>query len=196
MFKRVLIILFISIAAIVNGQGNEIERDSKITHVVQFTFGGAGVHYSVMYEALVFTTPSLSAGVKTGLGTSLSRALSPPEISIPVGGILLVGKGTSKLCIGLSFTGYLMGQYDYESNKNYLETQPLIIPSLAYRYQKKEGGLTFHAGLSPLIHVNTITPVYTPWVDLGVGYAFGKRAHKKQRNQGITWQFEQNQVFL
>jgi len=182
MFRKVLIILFTGVSIVVNGQETEKKRDTQTSNVVQLSFGGAGVYYSVIYERLLFIGPTLSAGVKTGIGTSLSRALSPPEISIPLGGFLLYGQGTSKLDLGLSFTGYLMWQTDYELNTNYMEMQPLIIPSLAYRFQRKEGGLTFRAGLSSIIHFNTITPVYTPWFDLGVGYAFGKRAHKRQRN--------------
>jgi hypothetical protein len=141
-------------------------------NAVLLSFGGGGVYASLAYERLLVILPAWSLGVKAGFGTTVSSAFSPPEISIPLGGYALYGKGNSKLDLGLSFTGYIMWQYDFEATGRYAELQPLIVPSVAYRFQKPEGGFIFRAGLCSMIHLNHLAPTYSPWIDLGVGYGF------------------------
>ena len=165
-------IWLLGISALVSGQGTGSIDTGRARNTVQLCFGGAGVYFSVCYERRLISSPAWNAGLKTGVGTSISSALSPPEFSVPLGGFLLYGKGNSKLDMGLSCTGYLMWQYDHEMERRFMELRPLIIPSLAYRYQKNEGGFMFRAGFSSIIHINGISSTFAPWVDLGVGYAF------------------------
>lgn len=172
MFKKILIILLFGTSVMVSGQETVSGTTRRARNAVQLSFGGAGVYFSLTYERLLITGPAWNGGVKTGLGTSISSALSPPEFSLPLGGFVLYGKGNSKLDLGLSFTGYMMWQHDLESDGRFMELQPLIIPSLAYRFQKNAGGWMFRAGLSSIIHINSTTPAYSPWMDLGVGYGF------------------------
>ena len=169
---RIWIIWLLGISALASGQGNGSDHAGRARNTVQLSYGGAGVHFSIICERLLVSRPAWNVGVKTGLGTSISPALSPPEFTVPLGGYILYGKGNSKLDMGLSLTGYLMWQYAHEMERRFMEFQPLIIPSLAYRYQKNEGGFMFRAGLSSILHINGISATFAPWVDLGVGYAF------------------------
>jgi len=172
MVKSILILLISVISLVVTGQETRIQGEHPPHNSLLLSFGGAGVYASVVYERLLVSLPAWSMGLKTGLGTTVSPALSPPEISIPLGGYALYGKGNSKLDLGLSFTGYIMRQYDIEAAGRYAELQPLIVPSVAYRFQKRGGGFIFRAGLCSIINLNHLTPTYSPWIDLGVGYGF------------------------
>ncbi len=169
---RIWIFWLLGISALASGQDHGSDHAGRARNSVQLSFGGAGVYFSVNYERLLWSSPAWNAAVKTGFGTSISPALSPPEFTVPLGGTVLYGKGNSKFDMGLSLTGYLMWQYDHEMEQRSMELRPLIIPSLAYRFQKSEGGFMFRAGLSSLIHINGISTTFAPWVDLGVGYAF------------------------
>ncbi len=170
--RTIFIICLIGFVAYgVKGQQNENRISSSASNGVYISYGGPGIYFSMTYERLLLAGNSYCAGAKAGLGTSFSPAIRP-EFSVPVGGFFLYGKRNSKLDLGLALSGYFMRQYDYELNKQTMELQPLIIPTLGYRYQKSAGGLIIRAGLASVIHLNKITHVFSPWVDLSIGYAF------------------------
>lgn len=139
---------------------------------VYFSIGGAGIYNSLNYERTFVYTNKYSAGVKVGIGSSFSPALFPNEFMIPVGGYFLFGKKNSHIDLSFCATNYFLEQYDYSDDKNYKELKLLLVPSVAYRFQKSRGGLIGRIGFSPIINFNKKRNPGSPWLDVSLGWAF------------------------
>lgn len=150
--------------------------DNIHTNAVQnhtyFSFGGAGVYYSLIYERQLIYRNSYSAGVKAGIGTDFSPASFPDEFNIPVGGYFLYGKRNSHLDVSFCFTNYFLQQYDYDDDRNYNEYKLLLVPSIAYRYQKNSGGFLARIGFSTVFYFNDVSNTVSPWIDVSLGWSF------------------------
>ena len=169
----ILLLIFLSVLSTsLRGQSVQEARSTRVKHAVYGSFGGAGLFYSLTYERTVWTQNTFHAAVRGGIGASFSSVLFPHEFNIPLGVSLLYGKRKGHLDIGLSLSNYFLDQYDYASDKSSMEYRALYVPSIAYRYQKKEGGLLVRVGLCTVINPNPITTTFVPWIDLSVGWAF------------------------
>jgi hypothetical protein len=143
-----------------------------VKNAAYFSFGGPAIYYSLNYERTLVAKEKYSLGVKAGFGTNFSPVAFPDEFSIPLGVHFLYGKNKGHLDVSLNITNYFLQQYDYDSGAYSKELHLLYVPSIAYRFQKPEGGLMFRAGLSSIININPVTDSFVPWIDLSVGWAF------------------------
>lgn len=174
MIKRSLLFLTF-LFLIISGNSQEVIKanDFQVAkNSVIASVGGAGVYYSILYERQVFSKEKYSIGVKGGIGSSFSPVLFPNEFNFPVGAFFLYGKKNSHLDLSISLTSYILQQYDFENSKNSNEYRLLSVPSIAYRYQKKNGGLIGKIGFCAIINFNSVTNSFVPWLDVGVGWAF------------------------
>jgi hypothetical protein len=172
--KRILIVLIIfSLFAHVKAQVTETGNTSpKVKNTVYASVGGPGIYFSLLYERQLYIRNKYSLGVKGGIGTAFSSVLFPHEFNFPIGVFFLYGKRNSRLDISLNMTNYLLEQYDYQKDQNTKELKLLLVPSVAYRFQKPDGGLVVRAGFSPVVNINSTTNTISPWFDIGVGWAF------------------------
>jgi len=169
----ILSLIFLSALSIsLRGQSVQEVPSSRAQNAIYGSFGGAGLFYSLTYERTVWTQNTFHAAVRGGVGASFSSVLFPHEFNIPLGVSFLYGKRKGHLDIGLSLSNYFLDQYDYASDKSSIEYRALYVPSVAYRYQKKDGGLLVRAGLCTVINPNPIATTYVPWIDLSLGWAF------------------------
>ena len=153
-------------------KGQQVVQPARARNAIYGSFGGAGLFYSLTYERNVWARDKFSAAVRGGLGASFSSTLFPHEFNIPLGVSFLYGKRKGHLDLSLSLSNYFLDQYDYSSDKSSTEYRLLYVPSVTYRYQKKEGGLLVRAGLCTVINPNPITTTFVPWLDVSLGWAF------------------------
>lgn len=168
-----ILLLLLSIFISLKSQKmNETNNEAGVKNAIILSYGGSGIYFSLMYEHQLIQTDNMQIGAKAGVGTSFSSVLFPFEFNVPVGVTFLYGKNNSHIDFSMCFTNYLMEQYNYEKEKRHHELKFLITPSVGYRFQKKQGGIMFKAGISPIINFNKTTNVIIPWLDVGVGWGF------------------------
>ena len=171
--KKTILILIISNCLLTNVLGQKGSNgDQWVKNSMYASFGGAGIFYSLNYERNLYSSDKFAVGARVGFGTSLSPVIFSSEFNMPIGINALYGKKNSHIELSFCTTNYLLEQYDYEFNDETKELKNLLVPSLCYRFQKKQGGLVIRAGLSALINLNSTTKTYSPWIDLGIGWAF------------------------
>jgi len=168
-----LLLALINIVIIAKPQEYEQSNDPvQAKNSIYASAGGPGIYFSAIYERHIIFKNNYSLGVKGGVGTSFSSVLFPGEFNFPIGILYLYGKKNSHLDISLNATGYILKQYDYQEENYNHELRWMFVPSIGYRYQKREGGFVAKIGFSPVIHFNSVTNTYTPWIDIGIGWAF------------------------
>lgn len=168
-----LLLSILCLALHVRGQDAEAGHGSPAPrNALYVSLGGAGIYYSIVYERQVIRKNDYQVGIKGGVGTSFSSALFPTEFNFPVGAFFLYGKRHSHLDVSINFTNYILDQYDYVQDRHSTELRVLYVPSVSYRYQKRDGGFVARAGFSTIIHFNPVTNTVAPWLDLSVGWAF------------------------
>jgi hypothetical protein len=168
-----LLIALINIVILSEAQEyDQAKEPLRAKNSVYASAGGPGIYFSVIYERHIIIKKKYSLGIKGGIGTSFSSVLFPGEFNFPIGILFLYGKKNSHLDFSLNVTNYLLKQYDFHDENSETEIRLLFVPSIAYRYQKPEGGFMAKIGFSPVIHFNSVTNTYTPWIDIGIGWAF------------------------
>jgi len=172
--KSLLMLIFLmGLFVISNAQEKEaLERQTEAKNVLYLSYGGPGIYFSAMYERHLLIRRNYHIGVKGGIGSSFSAVIFPAEFNIPLGAFFVYGKRMHHIDLSANVTCYMLDQYNYTENKNSKELKFLFIPSIVYRYQKPTGGFTTRAGISPVIHLNSVSHSFMPWVDVGVGWAF------------------------
>jgi hypothetical protein len=173
MSRSLLIIVFFLFVTSLNSQSFSREGGGEgVKNTAYFSFGGPAIYYSLNYERHLVVKEKYSLGLKAGFGTNFSPVAFPDEFSIPLGVYFLYGKKKGHLDVSFNITNYFLQQYDYDSGAYSKELHLLYVPSIAYRFQKPEGGLMFRAGLSSIININPVTDSFVPWIDISVGWAF------------------------
>ena len=171
--STILLIFLISFVTCTKAQQENETRDhADVNNTFYLAYGGAGIYFSLMYERHLIKTDNIHVGAKAGMGTSFSSVLFPSEFNFPVGAYIFYGKNKGHIEFSLSMSNYLLEQYDYAEDQTIRTLKNLIVPSLGYRFQKKQGGVMFKAGVSPIINFNKTTNVVTPWLDVGIGWGF------------------------
>lgn len=165
-------IMFFTIYTIYSNNTRQSFETEYALNSVYFSVGGAGIYNSLNYERTLIFTDKYSAGVKIGVGSSFSAVLFPNEFTVPVGAYFLFGKNNSHIDFSFCATNYILEQYNYSDNKNYKELKLLLVPSLAYRYKKSEGGFIGRIGFSPIINIDKKRNPAAPWFDVSIGWAF------------------------
>lgn len=150
----------------------KIGGSDKVDNHVMLSLGGAGLYYSLSFERDLYRTAKMTFGGKAGLGTSLSSVIFPNEFNIPLGIYGRYGESAHKLELSLSGTLYFLSQYDYQEDKTSKEVRMPLIPSLAYRYGKTEGGPVVRLAFTPIINFNPTYTTLMPWGEISVGYSF------------------------
>lgn len=169
----VTLILLVSIIICIKAQQKNDTRDhARVKNAIYLAYGGAGIYFSLMCEHQLIKTDNMHVGAKAGIGTSFSLVLFPSEYNFPVGAYILYGNNKGHIDFSMCLTNYLLEQYDYTNDLTYHELKILMIPSIGYRFQKKQGGVMFKAGVSPIINFNKTTNGVAPWLDVGVGWGF------------------------
>ncbi len=135
-------------------------------------FGGSGIYTSLIYERSLIQTGNFQFGAKGGVGISPFRLTFPHEFNIPVGVFMLFGQKNHHPDLSLNVTNLLIRQYDPGAEDSHKEHKAVFVPTLAYRYQKLDGGVTLKIGLSPIIYFNSIQTTVSPWLELSVGWSF------------------------
>ncbi len=108
--------------------------------------------------------------VKNDIGNSLLSILFPHEFNFSAGVSFLYGRHKQHLDISASVTSYILEQYNYTEAKTNHDFKFLFVSSVCYRYQNPQGGFVGRIGISPLMHFNSITISFTPWIDAGLGW--------------------------
>jgi hypothetical protein len=148
MFKRTLL-LFILIGAFLEGTAQQVVQSlPKNTFFLEL--GGNGMFYSLNYDRILLDRPTWKIAARIGgmyfpgLGESNRHMIGLPlEISY------LKGRNNHHLEVGLGFTSV----YDtYPLAETQLrELAVMGVGRIGYRYQKREGGLFFKTGFTPLL---------------------------------------------
>ncbi len=173
MKKIIVIVTFISLCISANAQDAPTEDNSiEAKNTISISFGGSGIFFSAIYERFVMIKEPYKIGVKGGIGSSLSTVLFPHEFNFSAGTSFLYGRHKHHLEIGTSVTSYILEQYNYAEAKTSHELKFLFVPSACYRYQNPQGGFVGRIGISPVIHFNSVTNSFTPWIDASLGWAF------------------------
>lgn len=171
--KKLVLLVLTSLLSVSFCMGQQkINPDSIAKNSIYASFGGAGIFYAVNYERNLYLSETFSLAARIGLGTSFSSVLFPSEFNMPIGASALYGKKNNHFELGFFISNYLIEQYDHMNDRSYKELKNLMVPTLGYRYQKHHGGLIIKAGLSAIMNINSTTNTYSPWIDLGVGWAF------------------------
>jgi len=136
---------------------NEVKKPAKpwgYKNYVYLEIAGAGQVYSVNYERDLFDKGVLSILVRGGFG------VVGPKYGIPVGGSILVGRGTKKFEAGVyaAFENLLLDEF----NTN-------IVPAIAFRWVSQEH---FCLRLSVMSHIVAKTGEIVPGVGLSIGGGF------------------------
>ena len=173
--KNVVMLLFMILLSPVEAQNSSESSDAAVAkNAILASFGGSGILYSVMYERIVLDLPGdcFMAGIKGGIGSGIRPVSFPEEFGVPLGMFLLYGKKSSHLDCSMIIKNYFRRQADLETMGQSKELQVLLIPSLTYRFQRHSGGIVARAGLSVIMHPNSVTNTFSPWVDISLGWAF------------------------
>lgn len=171
--RRLIILLLIICMVPVIGRAQEnIDLKESAKNSLLLTFGGAGIYTSVIYERKLYQINNIRSGVRAGIGLSPFALTSFEDFNIPVGIYALYGKNKHHIDLSFSLSNYFINQYNFTTETDSKEYKVLLIPSLAWRYQKPEGGVIFKAGISPIISLNKIKSNTSPWIELAVGWAF------------------------
>lgn len=117
--------------------------------------GGSGLIYSINYDRVLQDRFSVRAGV---------AMYGQDGYFIPVVGNYLLGKGNSRLELGLgvSIMSIEFGFFDSEEQVSRI----IGTASFAYRYQKAGGGIFGKAGFTPLFGEAGLLP----WFGASIGY--------------------------
>jgi hypothetical protein len=121
---------------------------------VYLEIAGSALAYSVNYERDLFDKGALSVLVRGGFG------IVGNKYAIPVGGSILLGRGTKKFEAGLysTFENLLLDEFNIN-----------VIPALAFRWVSKEH---FFLRLSVMSHIVVGTGEIVPGIGLSMGGGF------------------------
>jgi hypothetical protein len=172
MRKLILLVLISSLIPVTGWTQEESEINESAKNSLLLTFGGAGIYTSLIYERELYQLNNIRSGVRAGIGLSPFALTSFENFTFPVGIYALYGKNKHHIDLSVSLSNYFINQYNYTTETDSKDYKVLLIPSLTWRYQKPEGGLTFKAGLSPVLSLNKIKSNASPWIELAAGWAF------------------------
>ena len=121
---------------------------------VYLEIAGSGLVYSINYERDVFDKGALSVLVRGGFG------MVGNKYGIPVGGSILLGRGTKKFEAGVysNFENLLLNEFNVN-----------IVPALAFRWVSEEH---FFLRLSVMSHIVVGSGEVVPGVGLSIGGGF------------------------
>jgi hypothetical protein len=153
MFKQTLLTLLMVLGAFIEGNAQVVKKSmQKNTFFLEL--GGNGFFYSLNYDRILLDHTAWKISARTG-------AMYMPGIfeanrhmiGLPMEISYLRGRNNHHLELGLGFTPiydtYLRTDYD---GRQYVG-QDLVLIGVArvgYRYQKREGGMFYRAGFTPL----------------------------------------------
>jgi len=170
--KKILLLIFILRSIVLSGQISDEPYKSSAKNSILAVFGGSGKYTSLFYERSVIQTSWFQFGAKGGVGISPFSLSFPHEFNVPVGLFLVYGKKNHHPDLSLNITNLFIQQYDLGAESSYRAYKALFVPTLAYRYQKPDGGLTIKFGISPVIYFNRIQTTVSPWLEFGAGWSF------------------------
>src|SRR6056297_2013522 len=173
-YKRIILTCMV-ILLFYSGTCQEFKNNNTSSNALNATYvsyGGPGIFFSTIYERQLIAREGYNLGIKGGIGTSISSAIFPHEFNFPLGVFLLYGKRKHHLDVSANLTSYLLEQYNYNSDKSIKKLRLLYIPSVCYRYQKRNGGFMGRIGFSPVFNFNAVSNTSTPWIGVSLGWAF------------------------
>jgi len=168
------------------------EDEGNASNTVYFELLGKGLYYSINYEAQIFHFDKFSAGFSIGMGiyAGMTDIEKSRDFTMPFelqAMYHLNEEHHIQFGFGTTFWKYKINDIEI-SNAN-INQQP-VAPTLktikewfghiniGYRHQKPEGGLIYHAGITPLWFASTYNSAFTKKangqlsINLGVGYSF------------------------
>jgi hypothetical protein len=137
-------------------QPNEIKKNNLYLEM----FGSSGL-YSVHYDRIL-PTPSRWIQFTAGAGLSLYNNTA---LDLPVHASLLLGPRSGRLELG----GGIQPEIYYYS-EDASETQLMYFSRIGYSYQRRQGGLHFRFGVTPLYYPKVNWK--SSWVALAFGWTF------------------------
>ena len=146
-------------------------------NAIYIELAGPGVLYSMNYERRITDHLGVRAGVSLWSIDSLDLILLQIKNfkyrSFPVMITYLIGKRASHLELGLGIQPtFLEGDFDVfyfiHSNEKSKGKAILGLSTIGYRYQKKESGLIFRIGVSPVFASSGMNPA----VGASLGFGF------------------------
>lgn len=170
-----LLLLAFSLSTVFSqSKQNEISRNSF--YVEAF---GTAIVYSLNYDRLLIVNEKSALAGRIGF-TYAPKIGSPdlgPGVNIEITG--LWGANNHHLEIGGGSTFYYLVQ-DEESYSPSNTSLLLLTTRVGYRFQKRDGGLLFRIGFTPLFTINVDKDIssfdrsFTPWGGISIGYTFKK----------------------
>lgn len=152
----VALILMIGIATSAAAQGSDDGAIAPLPkNSLYLEVGGSGLIYSINYDRVIQDRFSVRAG---------AAVYGDSGFFVPVLGNYLLGKGNSRLELGLGIAAFSItfGFFDSEEEVSRI----LGTASFAYRYQKPGGGIFGKAGFTPLFNGSGVLP----WFGASIGY--------------------------
>lgn len=166
-----LIFFFAFVIGTVSAQDNQAPAKKSTVFV---ELAGNGGLYSINYDHIVLGRPSWKLAGRIGamyyreklnyLENNYSQ-----KVAVPVELSYLRGKENHYLELGLGITPWHENYKDFhESQINQVDLLPYT--RLGYRYQKRDGGIFFKAGLTPMVKLKNNQNQNFPWGGLAIGY--------------------------
>ncbi len=186
MFKQTLLTLLLLLAAFI-GVNAQVVKLSMQKNTLFVELGGNGFFYSLNYDRILldYSTWKISARIG-GMYMPGIFEVNRHLISLPLEVAYLKGRGNHhlELAVGVTPIYDIFPRYDY-TGRQYTGQQLLLIgvARIGYRYQKREGGVFYRAGFTPL-HGTLYDFNYREWdrnsnftyplVSLAIGYTLKK----------------------
>jgi hypothetical protein len=136
-----------------------VEPPREAENAIFFELGGAALVYSVNYEHRFI--PEL--GLRAGAGVVPLCIFDSCEsfVVVPVSMYGIIGEGSHRLELGGGFTVTSLHDNDAQ----------FAVPDIAYRYERREGGLQFRAAFTPMFRLRRLSEAF-PWGGVSFGYGW------------------------
>jgi hypothetical protein len=162
--KTTILILTIILLLHFDCFSQDNKQDLSKNSIYGEIFGNAGYLYNLTFDRIVFTKDQKNISIAIGLQYFNSNDIDEPIASISPQINYFIGKNGHHFETGVGVA------FDYLNND-------YVIPlRVGYRYQKKQGGLFFKIGFTPLIiedfYFSDSRFTLFPWGGLGIGLTF------------------------
>jgi len=166
-----LIVSFLFACVYCNAKSQDtITHKSFYKNQLFLSIGAPSIYTGISFERLVINKSNLKILPRVGLGFNIFRPSLGKEYDIHTGLTILYGKNIHFIETGCGLIHYLINQYDYAKEDNYIHYKSIAYCLLGYRLNFSGNSLAMKIAITPIFVMNKDKWTFFPLAEIGIGY--------------------------